>query len=347
MEISEGKAKGIESVSDERGFIRAVAMDQRGSLRKALARSKGCTSGMVTRQMMEEFKSAVVEVLTPHASGVLLDPEYGLEASWRKDFGTGLLLAYERSGYDNTRRGRIPSLLLGWTVRRSMAVGADCIKLRIYYTPFADNWVNLHKKAFVERVGAECANYDIPFFLEFVGYDCQGLSDLEFARVKPQIVTESMREFSKDVYNVDVLNVEIPADLRFVSETRSFRGDESTYSLEEVGEHYRQAAAAAKKPFIYLSGGVSDFQFRESLEIAVEAGVNFSGVHCGRATWQDGIPIYANHGLFALKKWLADRGVQNIEALNKILEGATPWRGVQGTEKLSWAHRFVSAVPMD
>jgi tagatose 1,6-diphosphate aldolase len=347
MTISEEKAKGIDALSDERGVIRAMAMDQRGSLRKALAKATEVSSEMITCQQMEEFKSAVVEVLSPYASAVLLDPEYGFEASWKRASGTGLLLAYEKSGYDNTDGARIPSLLPDWTVRRSIELGADCIKLLIYYTPLAENWANLLKKAFVERVGAECAHHEIPFFLELVGYDCQELTELEYARIKPLVVAVSMNEFSKETYKVDVLKVEIPVDLRFVSGTRAFRGGVSAYSLEEAREHYLQAAAATDKPFIYLSAGVSDSQFRESLEIAVDAGVNFAGVLCGRATWQDGIPVYAKHGLSALEDWLSGRGVQNIEALNKILEGAKPWRGVPKTEESHWIDRFVSAISMD
>jgi len=347
MNISVKKEKRIDAVSDERGVIRAVAMDQRVSLRKDLAKATDRSPEMITCRQMEEFKSAVVEVLSPYASGVLLDPEYGLEASWRRASGTGLLLAYEEAGYDNTKGGRVPSLLPGWTVRRSTELGADCVKLLIYYNPFAESWVNLYKRAFVERVGAECAYLDVPFFLELVGYDCQGLTELEYARVKPQIVTESTREFSKENYSVDVFKVEIPVDLRFVSGTQAFQGGECLYSLNEAREHYRQAAAAAEKPFIYLSSGVSDPQFRESLEIAVDAGATFSGVFWGRAIWEDGIPVYAKHGLSALEDWLSGRGVQSIEALNKILERATPWRSVQGTAGLSWINRLVSAFPMD
>ena len=33
---------------------------------------------------------------------------------------------------------------------------------------------------------------------------------LEYAKKKPEIVTESMREFTKDRYGVDVLKVEVP-----------------------------------------------------------------------------------------------------------------------------------------
>ncbi len=79
-------------------------------------------------------------------------------------------------------------------------------------------------------------------------------------------------------------------------------------------------------PFIYLSAGVTDEIFRETLALAAEAGTPFAGVLCGRATWQDGIPIYGKSGADALRTWLEDRGVQNIQMLNAVLtRGAKPW----------------------
>ena len=86
--------------------------------------------------MLEEFKTAVTRVLTPHASAILLDPEYGLPAAAARSKNAGLLLAYENSGYDNTQPGRLPDLLDIWSVRRLVAAGADCIKILLYYTPF-------------------------------------------------------------------------------------------------------------------------------------------------------------------------------------------------------------------
>ena len=90
----------------------------------------------------------------------------------------------------------------------------------------------------------------------------------------------------------------------------------------------------ATKPFIYLSAGVSDEVFRETLELAAEAGTSFSGVLCGRATWQDAIPVYATQGMTALEDWLEDRGVQNLEALNAVLaQGAKPWWTIYGARE--------------
>ncbi|MBI4483916.1 MAG: tagatose 1,6-diphosphate aldolase [Acidobacteria bacterium] len=332
MQITEGKWRGLEAVADQTGVIRALAMDQRGSLRKAIAKEKGIEVSQVTDAMMSEFKVAVSRILTPYASAILLDPEWGLEAIRARHPGTGLLLAYEASGYDNTRPGRIPDLVEHWTVKKSLEHGADCIKLLLYYNPFEEARINEIKHAFVARIGAECAYHDVAFFLEFVGYDPAGGDEkgIEYARKKPEIVAGSMREFSKPDYHVDVLKVEIPVSLQYVKGSRSSRGDEHAYSREEALDHYRQAAEAAGKPFIYLSAGVSDQQFLESLQLALEAQVNFAGVLCGRATWKEGIPEYARGGLGALEDWLENRGVRNIQALNAVLSGARPWYAKYG-----------------
>ena len=335
MKMTPGKQKGLKAVSDSRGVIAAAAMDQRGSLRTAIAKEKGVDKGEVTSKMLEEFKSAVARVLTPHASAILLDPEYGLPAARERSKNAGLLLAYENSGYDNTRPGRLPDLLDIWSVRRLVAAGADCIKILLYYTPVDAPAINEIKHAWVERIGGECAAADVPFFLEFVGYEEGGdEKGIGYARKKPEVVVRSMEEFSKPQYGVDVLKVEVPVNMVFVAGAKACKG-ESAYTREQAKEHFRRAAAAAKKPFIYLSAGVSNDVFSETLELADEAGVNFAGVLCGRATWKDGIPVYAKRGVKALEDWLADQGVRNIENVNARLKAAKPWFSFYGAAALA------------
>jgi tagatose 1,6-diphosphate aldolase len=332
VRISKGKFDGITACADERGVIAAAAMDQRGSLQKAIAKARG-ENGTATAEDMTVFKTIVTKVLTRHASAILMDPEYGLEAIKARAPGTGVLLAYEKTGYDATIKGRLPDLLPEWSVRRLVENGADAIKILLYYNPFDDQRINTIKHAFIERIGAECAAVDAPFFLEPLAYD-DNIGDekgFEFAKVKPKYVTRYMEEFSKPRYGVDVLKVEVPVNVKYVEGTRAFAGGQAAYSRQEAMEHFRGAAAAATKPFIYLSAGVTDEIFRETLEIAAEAGTPFSGVLCGRATWQDAIPVYAKGGSAALESWLEDRGVQNIEALNQVLAtGAKPWWTLYG-----------------
>lgn len=322
MKLTPGKLAGLKKVSDNRGVIAAAAMDQRGSLQKSLAKEKGKE---ISDFEMEEFKSLVTEVLTPHASAILLDPEWGLPAAKRRAKNAGLLLAYEKTGYDKTGPGRLPDLLDDWSVRRIKEAGADCIKILLYYTPYDSKEVNNKKHAWVERLGDECRANDIPFFLEFVGYE-EGADEkgVEYAKKKPHIVTESMKEFSKDRYGVDVLKVEIPVNTKFVEGIKAFKG-EKAYTKKEAMDAFHKAAAVTTKPFIYLSAGVSNAEFTESLELAGEAGVKFNGVLCGRATWKDGIPVYAKKGAEAFRKWLQDEGVKNINNVNARLKAATSW----------------------
>lgn len=320
-----GKYRRLMALSDERGVIAALAIDQRGSLKKALA---AIGKREITTPEIVEFKTLVAEVLTPYASAILLDPEYGLEAARHRAGNAGLLLAYEITGYDTTTRGRLPSLSPEWSVARIVEAGADAVKVLIYYDPDDDESINAVKHAFVERIGAECHANDIPFFLEVVSYS-DSIGDekgLAFARAKPEKVRQLTREFSRARYGVDVLKLEIPVNMRFLAGTDPDYSGPFAYTREEAKQYFRDVAAEAQVPFIYLSAGVSNALFLASLELANEAGVPYAGVLCGRATWQDGLPVYVKGGAEALRTWLEHEGRQNIEALNSVLrKGAQPW----------------------
>ena len=332
MKMTPGKLAGMKAVADDRGIIAAAAMDQRGSLKKALAKEKGSDVG---DHDLEEFKTLVTQVLTRHASAILLDPEWGLPASRSRAAGSGLLLAYEKTGYDATTPGRLPDLLDVWSVRRLKEAGADCIKILLYYTPSDSKSINERKHAWVERIGDECRANDIPFFLEFVGYQ-EGVDEKgpEFARKKPEIVAGSMQEFTKDRYGVDVMKVEVPINMKYVEGAESFGGTKA-YTRDEAKDFFRRAADVATTPFIYLSAGVSNAEFTESLELAAESGVRFSGVLCGRATWKDGISVYAKQGGDAFRTWLESEGVRNINNVNASLKPAHPWFEFYGARAAS------------
>ena len=320
--MTPGKLSGMKAVSNDRGVIAAAAMDQRGSLKKSLAKEKGSDVG---DREMEEFKTLVTEVLTEHASAILLDPEWGLPASKRRAKDSGLLLAYEKTGYDAQTPGRLPDLLDHWSVRRLKEAGADCIKILLYYTPFDKKEINELKHAWIERIGDECRANDIPFFLEFIGYD-EGMDEksLEYAKKKPSIVTGAMQEFTKDRYGVDVMKVEVPINMKFV-EGAQCSGGQTAYTKRDAMDLFRRSAEVATKPFIYLSAGVSNAEFTETLDLAAEAGTRFSGVLCGRATWKDGIPVYGKQGGKAFRTWLEAEGVKNIHNVNERLKPAHPW----------------------
>lgn len=326
MSLSEGKKLHMHKLSNKDGIIAAAAMDQRGSLLKSLAAAKGVAPSEISQAMMEDFKTAVVRALTPHATAILLDTEFGLPAAKARASNAGLLLAYEKTGYDATVAGRLPDLLPDLSALRIKELGADAVKILLYYTPEDDAKINEIKHAFIERIGSECQDVQIPFFLEFIGYDHKGGDEkgLEYAKAKPAIVMGCMKEFTKPRYQVDVLKVEVPVNAEFVEGSSVYKGQKA-YTRAEALEYYRQSADVTELPFIYLSAGVSNAQFTESLAMAGEAGTPFSGVLCGRATWKDGIPVYAQKGMAALEDWLATEGMKNINAVNEALKPAKPW----------------------
>lgn len=345
QELTKGKIAHLRNLSAANGVIAAAAMDQRGSLKKSIAAAKGVAESAITEEMMQEFKVAVTRILTPHASAILLDPEYGLPAAKARAKNAGLLLAYEYSGYDNTRPGRLPDLLADLSVKRIKDLGADAVKILIYYNPDEKGTVEVGPKkvgvndvkhAFIERIGAECVVHDIPFFLEFVGYDPDGKGEknLDYAKRKPEIVIGSMREFTKPQYGVDVLKVEVPIVAEYVEGSRIFKG-EKAYSMKEAMKFFRDAADVATRPFIYLSAGVDNATFAEQLSLAAESGADYSGVLCGRATWKDGMGIYGKSGVKALEDWLAGEGVKNIRNVNESIKTAKPW----------WSKLGLSAAP--
>jgi tagatose 1,6-diphosphate aldolase len=329
--VSSGKQKGLQAVADSRGVIAALAIDQRSALQALFARAMGVAAADVPGENLSQFKEAVSSFLTPHASAILLDPEYGLPAAAKRATNAGLLLAYEQTGYDKKVPGRLPLLLDQWSVQRLVEAGANAVKLLLYYSSRSPAEINEIKYAFVEKVGAECAASDVPFFLELVSYsENMDEKSIEFGRIKHEVVAAGMSEFSKPRYRVDVLKVGMPVNLSFVEGSPPPDGA-ILHSREQAKQYFLSAAACASIPFIYLSEGVSNGAFRFGLELAVEAGVGFSGVLCGRATWKDGVEILVKHGPHALQDWLGREGVRNIENVNECLASARPWFEVSRT----------------
>ena len=210
-------------------------------------------------------------------------------------------------------------------------LGADAVKVLIYYDVDDKPEINDIKQAWVERVGSECVAENIPYFLEILTYDAKrdNVVDADYAKVKPHKVNEAMKLFSNPRYNVDVLKVEVPVNMNFV-EGFTKGGVEPVYSLAEAKTFFKEQSDATHLPFIFLSAGVSAELFQETLKVAYEAGSQFNGVLCGRATWKEAVTVFADQGSDAAKAWLDEAGRQNIEDLNRVLrETAVSW-----TEKL-------------
>ena len=325
--ISAAVAKHMENLSTTDGVISALAIDQRGSLKQMLADAANKPADETT---IVDFKKAVSSELTPYASSILTDPEYGLPATKVRDKNCGLLLSYEKTGYDTTEPGRMPDLIANQSGLRIKNEGGDAIKFLVYYDPDEGQEINDKKQAFIERVGAEARANELPFFLEVLTYDAS-IADAkseEFAKVKANKVIETMKEFSKPQYDVTVLKVEIPFNIKYVE---GFNGSNNVvYTQQEAKDLLKEQSEATDLPYIFLSAGVTSEEFIAEIKMAEEAGADFNGVLCGRATWKPSIEPFAGESEEAGRKWLSTKGKENIENLNAALKGAKSWR-----EKLS------------
>lgn len=320
MTLTAGKTKAMKNLMSDEGIIAALAIDQRGALKKMMkALDFEPKAGDI-----ERFKELVSEELTPYASSILLDPEYGLPASKVRAENSGLLIAYEKTGYDATVPGRLPDLLSVWSAKRIKEQGADAVKFLLYYDVDEDKEINEQKHAFVERIGSECAAEEMPFYLELLSYDANNADNgsKEFAKVKPHKVIEMMKEFSKPRYQVDVLKVEVPVNMKYVE---GFAKGEVVYTKEEAAKYFKEQSEATNLPFIFLSAGVSASLFQDTLRFAHDAGSTFNGVLCGRATWADGVKPFVSGDEAQVRDWLQTQGRKNIEELNGVLKvTATP-----------------------
>ena len=321
--VTQNKMKHLKKLSTNQNIINALAIDQRNSLKEMINVKN---PEVVEDQEIKNYKILVSKVLTKYASSILLDPEYGVEAAQKRDENAGLLISYEISGYNKEEEGRFPRLLPDLSVKRIKNIGANAVKILLYYDVDEPDWINAQKKAFVERVGSECVGEDIPYFLEIVTYDSNitNKESIEFAKMKPHKVIESMKEFSNEKYNVDVLKIEAPVNMKFVEGYETT--DEVVYTEDEALEFFEKQSKATNLPFIFLSAGVSAQLFIETIEFAKKGNSEFSGVLCGRATWKDSVSVFVKDGFRATDDWLNTQGIDNINEINAVVEKcATPF----------------------
>ena len=308
VKLSIGKLRGLQQISTPDGFILLAAMDHRGALKRMLNPEN---PKAVSDEDMVRFKLDLCRALAPHASAVLLDPEYGAAqciAAGVLPGHVGLLVSLEKTGYTGSDTERITELLDNWGPEKLKKMGASGAKLLVYYHP--DSPVAARQRELVQRVGEECRKWDLLFVLEAVSYPLvpgQSKSSEEFARTKPEVVIRTARELTG--LGCDVFKAEFPADLKFEK-------DEA-----RLYEYCRQLDQASQVPWVILSEGVDYDDFVREVEIASRAGA--SGYMAGRAVWKD---VLAERDPDRRRELLESRAAGNLRKLAIIASRlGTPW----------------------
>jgi tagatose-1,6-bisphosphate aldolase len=268
MSLPIGRIRGLRACASPRGTFGVLALDHRQNLRRELSPDDPSS---VTYDDMVAFKRAVVRALAPAASGILLDPEIGAAqciADGSLPSSVGLIVAVEATGYTGESTARVSRLLDGWTVRSARRIGADAVKLLVYYHPDAANAGE--QERLVASVAAQAADEDIALFVEPLSYSIDpGLPRL-VGEDRRRVVIETARRLT--AIGGDVLKAEFPYDASVTDESR-------------WREACEELDAASRVPWVLLSGGVDEGTFERQVATACRAGA--SGVLVGRSVWAE------------------------------------------------------------
>lgn len=279
--VSVGKSWSLRRMADDNGLFKMASLDQRPPIEDPIAKALSHDNNLATEVV--KFKRLLIENFQDKSSAMLLDPSFAVAGSLDAlDPKKGLLVSLEDPHSPKNSAGEVLTAAIeNWSVSKIKRLGADGVKLLVWYRPDADKDVNKHQQRLVQDVGEACVKYDIPFFLELLA---NAPSDYEeTAQSKADCVLQSVAEFSKAKYHVDVFMVESPVDAASVPGV-------GVNGWEEVQEKFELLAQIAARPWIMLSMGADMAQFHKIMTHAYEAGS--SGYLAGRAYWLNTLSYY-------------------------------------------------------
>ncbi len=322
-----GKYRRLTRLANDKGQFSMLAIDQRKSLREMISTALGTQPDSVTPEDLSLVKRIVTRELSGYASALLTDPIYGYESTIDvipRD--TGVMLSIEVTGYNTVNSfERHSRLIEGFGVQKAANLGADAIKLLIWYHKEATRATIEHQNGIVKRVAEECNKYEVPLILEVVNYPKPGvdLKGVDYAREKAERVIDAAKTFSADEFGVDVLKLEFPGNLKMTKEfqDRSFSANQVAYSLDEVKSFNKAVNEASEVPWVILSAGVDPEEFIENIKISNEAGA--SGFLCGRAVWKNIVNHFPDSE--NMTRFITEDAVDYFKNILQSNSDAIPW----------------------
>jgi tagatose 1,6-diphosphate aldolase len=285
-----GKTRGLARLATADGQFCMVALDQRPPMFAAIAEARGVPKEDVTFAEVTTAKRLLVEALAPHCSSMLFDPNFAVPAAI--DLlppRCGLIVTLEEHRTTETAEGRRTRAIDDWSVGKIRAMGGDAVKVLAWYRPDADPAVVEHQKRFVREIGEDCRRHDIPYVLELLVYPFLGAAGhtadyVESPGKLPRLVIDSVREFAKPEYGVDLMKLESPVTASELPSRDGSAGAKTAQKeFDEIGAICREAGV----PWVLLSGGAAPPVFERVLDYAYAAGA--SGFLAGRTIWLNAI----------------------------------------------------------
>jgi tagatose 1,6-diphosphate aldolase len=327
-----GKNRGLARLADDKGHFTMVALDQRPPLFAAIAKARGIAPGEVTFEDMLKAKRLLVEALAEDASSMLFDPNFAVPAAIdilpKK---TGLIMTLEDHRVEETPEGRKSRAIADWSVDKIRQIGADGVKVLAWYRPDAGHDVKEHQKDFVRSVGEDCRRHDIPYVLELLVYPFPGSEKytadyVESPDKRADLVIESVREFARPEYGVDLFKLETPLPAASLpAPDGSAAARQAAGQFEAIGS----ICAEAGTPWVMLSGGAAPEQFERVLSYSYAAGAQ--GFLAGRTIWLNAVENGFPDDDKVLKA-LREDGRKRLVRLSELTaREAKPWSPVYET----------------
>ncbi len=312
--LSAGKLWGMRRLADAGDRWKMIAIDQRTPLMAPIARLRGTAEAPY--EDVAAVKVAITQQLSPLSTAMLFDPNWAYpRCAGVMSPRTGLMLSLEHHVTADSEQGRRSDVIPDWSVAQIRRIGADAVKLLVWYRPDAHPDVLAHQQAFVRRIGAECRTHDIVLLLELLVYPLPGDAPGQLDATRTQLVLDSMRDFASVDYGVDIYKMEPPALLRDVP-------DPDGPQAAAVQKAYDTLGALTTRPWVLLSAAAGPADFRRSLTYAYRAGA--SGYLCGRAIWQNAFEQFPD--MAALGRELAGPSTAFVQGINELTDRlATPW----------------------
>lgn len=261
--------KTLADIASADGVFAIIAMDQRNTLRRMFN-----AVGIEAREEdLRTVKADVARALTPAASGMLLDPTYGVPAVTESRAlapGCGLLVAAEPSSRESyngePRTRRDPELNANWV----SAQGGDAVKFLVQLRadrPIAKSGepdLAAEVLDVCQEVVTDCSSAGLPSVIENLVYELPG-EQLSGKAREDAIVAAAT---ALDAVDIDLLKLEYPGS----------------------PDGCRRLADVLHRPWAVLSAGVPFEQFSDVLKIAFDEG-GASGFIAGRSIWREALPL--------------------------------------------------------
>jgi len=272
------------------GGLAMVAMDQRESLRAMLG---ALTPAAVPDSDLTKFKLAVATELGAHASGFLIDRDFGFDQVLAERLlppSCGLILAADELQHP-PEGGPVVETALDDEINPAHVRerGVVAMKLLLVWRPDEHRDARL---AMAEEFVRRCAGAGLLSILEGV---VRPTSDDDFDRLQLEAAAE-LGALRPSLYKSQV--------------PRRGVGD-------QVGKVCERISATVPVPWVVLSQGVTIEDFPEAVRTACNAGA--SGFLAGRAIWSDTLTDPA--------PLLRTRAVDRLKRLAEVVDSsARPWQ---------------------